>query len=166
VEQIIEQRSRLRKNAGATCRGQDVMSGVMCGIDAIGFQARVERSESRKPAHRDPGACPFGESHRPHRNRRRFSSEGTRGLMMSLRLKDTLPSRGLSYSGRTLRLAWAGIMICDTTTLTRSDHRRARQTERDRLTSAAAHGRTERLSQIRSARGRLCEVILDPAARS
>jgi glutathione-independent formaldehyde dehydrogenase len=39
VEQIREQRSRRRKGAGPTWRGEDLMSGVDCGIDAIGFQA-------------------------------------------------------------------------------------------------------------------------------
>jgi glutathione-independent formaldehyde dehydrogenase len=40
VEQILDQRSRARKDAGATWRGEGAMSGVDCGIDAIGFQAR------------------------------------------------------------------------------------------------------------------------------
>lgn len=40
VEQIREQRSRRRQGAGSTYRGEEVMSGVDCGIDAIGFQAR------------------------------------------------------------------------------------------------------------------------------
>jgi glutathione-independent formaldehyde dehydrogenase len=39
VEQIMEQRSRKRKSAGPTWRGEDAMNGVDCGIDAIGFQA-------------------------------------------------------------------------------------------------------------------------------
>lgn len=51
MEQILEQRSRLRKNAGVTWRGQDVMSGVMCGIDAIGFQARDWNDPTRENPH-------------------------------------------------------------------------------------------------------------------
>ncbi len=39
VEQVREQRSRRRNGAGPTFRGEDVMGGVDCGIDAIGFQA-------------------------------------------------------------------------------------------------------------------------------
>src|SRR5438445_9848132 len=37
VEQILEQRGRFRTQAGATWRGEEVMGGVNCGIDAIGF---------------------------------------------------------------------------------------------------------------------------------
>ena len=48
VEQILEQRSRFRKNAGTTWRGEDSMSGVNCGIDAIGFQARDRANPSRE----------------------------------------------------------------------------------------------------------------------
>ena len=48
VEQILEQRGRARKNAGATWRGEDSMSGVNCGIDAIGFQARDRANPSRE----------------------------------------------------------------------------------------------------------------------
>jgi glutathione-independent formaldehyde dehydrogenase len=40
VEQILEQRSRFRTRASSTWRGEEIMSGVNCGIDAIGFQAR------------------------------------------------------------------------------------------------------------------------------
>ena len=39
VEQIREQRARQRARAGSTYRGEEVMGGVDCGIDAIGFQA-------------------------------------------------------------------------------------------------------------------------------
>lgn len=39
VEQIRELRARTRQRARSTYRGEDVMSGVDCGIDAIGFQA-------------------------------------------------------------------------------------------------------------------------------
>jgi glutathione-independent formaldehyde dehydrogenase len=39
VEQILEQRARKRRGTGATYRGEEVMGGVDCGIDAIGFQA-------------------------------------------------------------------------------------------------------------------------------
>src|SRR5438094_3768718 len=48
VEQILEQRARLRKNAGATWRGEDIMGGVNCGIDAIGFQARDRADPTRE----------------------------------------------------------------------------------------------------------------------
>lgn len=48
VEQIREQQSRARKNAGATWRGEDSMGGVNCGIDAIGFQARDRADTSRE----------------------------------------------------------------------------------------------------------------------
>ncbi|TMD58340.1 MAG: alcohol dehydrogenase [Chloroflexi bacterium] len=48
VEQILEQRSRARKSAGATWRGEDSMSGVNCGIDAIGFQARDRANPNRE----------------------------------------------------------------------------------------------------------------------
>jgi glutathione-independent formaldehyde dehydrogenase len=51
VEQILEQRSRLRRKTGVTWRGEDVMSGVMCGIDAIGFQARDWNDPSRENPH-------------------------------------------------------------------------------------------------------------------
>jgi glutathione-independent formaldehyde dehydrogenase len=46
VEQIRELRSKTRKRAGATWRGEDSMSGVHCGIDAIGFQARDRNNPS------------------------------------------------------------------------------------------------------------------------
>jgi glutathione-independent formaldehyde dehydrogenase len=50
VEQIKELRGRTRKNAGAAWRGQDIMGGVNCGIDAIGFQARNrENPDQEKP---------------------------------------------------------------------------------------------------------------------
>jgi glutathione-independent formaldehyde dehydrogenase len=39
VDQIRDQRSQHRNGAGPTFRGEDVMGGVDCGIDAIGFQA-------------------------------------------------------------------------------------------------------------------------------
>src|SRR6266516_1701188 len=48
VEQILEQRSRFRKQAGATWRGEEVMGGVNCGIDAIGFQARDRADPTRE----------------------------------------------------------------------------------------------------------------------
>jgi glutathione-independent formaldehyde dehydrogenase len=48
VEQILEHRSRGRKRAGATWRGEEVMGGVDCGIDAIGFQARDRADPSRE----------------------------------------------------------------------------------------------------------------------
>lgn len=48
VEQILEQRSRVRKNAGVTWRGEESMGGVNCGIDAIGFQARDRADTSRE----------------------------------------------------------------------------------------------------------------------
>ena len=50
VEQIREQRSRTRRNAGPTWRGEESMGGVNCGIDAIGFQAR-DRAD---PSHEKP----------------------------------------------------------------------------------------------------------------
>jgi len=40
AEQILEQQGRARAAGGATWRGEEAMSGVDCGIDAIGFQAR------------------------------------------------------------------------------------------------------------------------------
>lgn len=40
VEQIRERRSRKRAGAGSTFRGEEVMGGVDCGIDAVGFQAQ------------------------------------------------------------------------------------------------------------------------------
>ncbi|HEX6509783.1 MAG TPA: alcohol dehydrogenase catalytic domain-containing protein, partial [Chloroflexota bacterium] len=39
VEQIQELRSRTRNGTGQTYQGEEVMNGVDCGIDAIGFQA-------------------------------------------------------------------------------------------------------------------------------
>ena len=48
VEQITEQRSRRRAGAGSTWRGEDAMSGVTCGIDAIGFQARAFNDPDRE----------------------------------------------------------------------------------------------------------------------
>ena len=48
VEQILEHRSRMRKRAGATGRGGEVMGGVNCGIDAIGFQARDRADPARE----------------------------------------------------------------------------------------------------------------------
>ncbi len=48
VEQIREQRSRTRRNAGPTWRGEESMGGVNCGIDAIGFQARDRADPSRE----------------------------------------------------------------------------------------------------------------------
>src|SRR5260370_751235 len=48
VEQILEQRGRTRKNAGATWRGEERMGGVNCGIDAIGFQARDRADPTRE----------------------------------------------------------------------------------------------------------------------
>jgi glutathione-independent formaldehyde dehydrogenase len=50
VEQILEQRSRVRKNAGPTWRNQESMGGVNCGIDAVGFQAR----DRANPNHEKP----------------------------------------------------------------------------------------------------------------
>lgn len=40
AEQILERRGRMRESAGTTWRGEEAMTGVDCGIDAIGFQAR------------------------------------------------------------------------------------------------------------------------------
>lgn len=40
AEQILERQGRARKSGGVTWRGEEAMSGVDCGIDAIGFQAR------------------------------------------------------------------------------------------------------------------------------
>ena len=48
VEQILEQRRRFRTQAGATWRGEEVMGGVNCGIDAIGFQARDRADPNRE----------------------------------------------------------------------------------------------------------------------
>ncbi len=48
VEQILEQLGRLREAAGPTWRGQQAMTGVTCGIDAIGFQARDWTDPSRE----------------------------------------------------------------------------------------------------------------------
>jgi glutathione-independent formaldehyde dehydrogenase len=48
VEQILEHRGRVRKRAGATWRGEEVMGGVNCGIDAIGFQARDRADPARE----------------------------------------------------------------------------------------------------------------------
>src|ERR1700730_5950325 len=48
VEQILEHRSRVRKRAGATWRGEEAMGGVNCGIDAIGFQARDRADPARE----------------------------------------------------------------------------------------------------------------------
>lgn len=48
VEQILRLRNRVRKNAGATWRGEESMSGVNCGIDAIGFQARDHADPTRE----------------------------------------------------------------------------------------------------------------------
>ena len=48
MEQILEQRSRIRTQAGATWRGEESMGGVNCGIDAIGFQARDRADPTRE----------------------------------------------------------------------------------------------------------------------
>jgi len=49
VEQISEQQRRRRRGA-ASWRGEEVMDGVDCGIDAIGFQARdYEQPEREEP---------------------------------------------------------------------------------------------------------------------
>jgi glutathione-independent formaldehyde dehydrogenase len=48
VEQIRDQRSRRRASAGSTWRGEDLMSGVDCGIDAIGFQAHAFNDPGRE----------------------------------------------------------------------------------------------------------------------
>lgn len=40
VEQILEQAGRKRKGAGPTYRGEEAMTGIECGIDAIGFEAQ------------------------------------------------------------------------------------------------------------------------------
>jgi len=48
VAQILEQRGRFRTQAGATWGGEEVMGGVNCGIDAIGFQARDRADPTRE----------------------------------------------------------------------------------------------------------------------
>ncbi|GLV59715.1 aldehyde dehydrogenase [Dictyobacter sp. S3.2.2.5] len=48
VEQIREMHGRQRKSAGPTWRGEDIMGGVDCGIDAIGFQARDRANPDRE----------------------------------------------------------------------------------------------------------------------
>jgi len=48
VEQILERRRRLRSSAA--WRGEEALTGVTCGIDAIGFQAR----DREDPAHEHP----------------------------------------------------------------------------------------------------------------
>lgn len=48
VEQIRDQRSRRRKGAEPTYRGEDAMSGVDCGIDAIGFQSHDWNQSNRE----------------------------------------------------------------------------------------------------------------------
>jgi glutathione-independent formaldehyde dehydrogenase len=50
VAQILERRSRKRAAGGAAWRGEEVMNGVDCGIDAIGFRAHAFEN----PAHEDP----------------------------------------------------------------------------------------------------------------
>jgi len=52
VEQILERRGRARAAGGAAWRGEEAMSGVDCGIDAIGFQARAFADPGRE----DPAA--------------------------------------------------------------------------------------------------------------
>jgi glutathione-independent formaldehyde dehydrogenase len=46
VEQIMEHRRAVR--AGSAYRGERVMDGVMCGIDAVGFQARARDDYARE----------------------------------------------------------------------------------------------------------------------
>jgi len=48
VEQILEQRWRARAAAGAAWRGEEAMTGVNCGIDAIGFQAHAWSDPTRE----------------------------------------------------------------------------------------------------------------------
>lgn len=50
VEQILEHRRRLRGSKRAY-RGEDLLQGVTCGIDAIGFQARARDDTSREDPH-------------------------------------------------------------------------------------------------------------------
>jgi glutathione-independent formaldehyde dehydrogenase len=52
VEQILERRGRARAAGGAAWRDEEAMSGVDCGIDAIGFQA----SAFADPGREDPAA--------------------------------------------------------------------------------------------------------------
>ncbi len=47
VEQIMERRGRLRSSDSAY-RGEELLRGVTCGIDAIGFQARAREDTSRE----------------------------------------------------------------------------------------------------------------------
>ncbi len=51
VEQILERRRRARATAGATWRGEEAMTGVNCGIDAIGFQAHEWADPTRENSH-------------------------------------------------------------------------------------------------------------------
>jgi glutathione-independent formaldehyde dehydrogenase len=53
VEQILERRGYLRQSAGPTWRGQQVMNGVTCGIDAIGFQAH-DWTDKSNPSRENP----------------------------------------------------------------------------------------------------------------
>jgi glutathione-independent formaldehyde dehydrogenase len=47
VEQILDARRRMRARSAAW-RGEEPLSGVTCGIDAIGFQARSRQDPSRE----------------------------------------------------------------------------------------------------------------------
>jgi glutathione-independent formaldehyde dehydrogenase len=50
VEQILEQRRRVRRRSAAW-RGEEALDGVKCGIDAIGFQARDREDPGRERPH-------------------------------------------------------------------------------------------------------------------
>ena len=50
AEQIREKVARRRRTAGIAYRGEEVMGGVDCGIDAVGFQAHAFEA----PGHEDP----------------------------------------------------------------------------------------------------------------
>ena len=79
VEQIKEMRRKNPSIAGAMRPGEEKMPGVMCGIDAVGYQA--SRRQRRRASEPRPGAADQrGEPDGAHRHRRRLLDPDPKGV--------------------------------------------------------------------------------------
>lgn len=110
VEQILERRRRARAAAGATWRGEEAMSGVDCGIDAIGFQARAFADPGRE----DPAGV-------IHALARLVNPTGRLGIAGFFLPHDARPEGELEARGD-LAIPWADLFRKDVTIGMGRDH--------------------------------------------
>lgn len=110
VEQILERRGRVRRAGGATWRAEDVMNGVDCGIDAIGFQARAFADPERE----DPQAV-------IHALARLVNPTGRLGIAGVFLPRDARPVGELAAAGD-VAIPWGELFRKDVTIGMGRDH--------------------------------------------